>query len=157
AEKQPLADPDLALEELELLRWLADHHFTFLGARSYDLVKEGGEDVLRIVQGSGLGILRKSQHTTSESFAALPQEARERARAKDLLILTKANSRTTVPRPGYLDYVGVRRFNDAGEVVGETRFLGLYTSAAYHANPTDIPLLRRKVLAVLERAGLLTG
>src|SRR4029079_19596686 len=99
----------------------------------------------------------QSQRTVSASFAALPAEARERARHRDLLILTKANSRSTVPRPGYLDYVGVKRFNASGEVVGETRFLGLYTSAAYHANPGDIPLLRRKVRGVLERAGLHPG
>ena len=157
AEKQALPDPEQALEELEFLRWLADHHFTFLGSRSYELAKEGGEDVLRIVPGSGLGILRRSNRTVSSAFASLPQQARERARTKELLILTKANARATVHRPGYLDYVGVKRFNDAGEVIGETRFLGLYTSAAYHANPADIPLLRRKVRGVLEQAGLLPG
>src|SRR6185503_9606073 len=157
AEKQVLPDPDQALEELEFLRWLADHHFTFLGSRTYELAKEGDEDVLRIVPGSGLGILRRSSRTVSSAFASLPQQARERARTKELLILTKANARATVHRPGYLDYVCVKRFNDAGEVIGETRFLGLYTSAAYHANPADIPLLRRKVRGVLERAGLLPG
>ena len=35
---------------------------------------------------------------------------------------------------------------------GEHRFLGLYTSTAYSANPADIPLLRRKVARVFERA-----
>src|SRR6185503_1281746 len=63
AEKQALPDPDQALEELEFLRWLIDNHFTFLGSRTYELAQEGGEDVLRIVPGSGLGILRKSQRT----------------------------------------------------------------------------------------------
>ena len=158
AEKQAAPhDPEQMREELEFLRWLIDNHFTFLGSRTYDLAKEGGEDVLKIVPGSGLGILRRSNRTVSSAFASLPQQARERARSRELLILTKANSRATVHRPGYLDYVGVKRFNAAGEVVGETRFLGLYTSAAYHANPTDIPLLRRKVSGVLERAGLLPG
>ncbi len=151
------ADPARASEELEFLRWLVDHHFTFLGCRDYDLVRNGTEDVLRIVPGSGLGILRESRRTVSASFASLPPEARERARAKELLILTKANSRATVHRPGYLDYVGVKRFDGGGEVVGERRFLGLYTSAAYNANPTEIPLLRRKVREVLARAGVLPG
>ena len=79
--------------------------------------------------------------------------ARWRA-SRYLLNLTKANSRATVHRPAYLDYVGVKRFDEEGNVVGERRFLGLYTHAAYHANPRDIPILRRKVDAVLERAGL---
>jgi len=160
AEAQPhFAAPEGAQpnEELEFLRWLVDHHFTFLGCRDYDLGREGNEDVLRIVPGSGLGILRESKRAVSASFASLPPEARERARIKEPLILTKANSRTTVHRPGYLDYVGVKRFDAGGEVIGEARFLGLYTSAAYHANPTDIPLLRRKVREVLARAGLMAG
>ena len=156
-EKQPPPlDPQRTAEELAFLRWLADNHFTFLGFRNYDLVREKDEDVLRIVPGSGLGILRDTGGTTvSTSFAALPPDARERARKKELLILTKANSRATVHRPGYLDYVGVKRFNAQGEVAGERRFLGLYTSSAYGANPAEVPLLRHKVQEVLARAGFL--
>ncbi len=152
----PPLDPQQTREDLAFLRWLVDDHFTFLGFRDYDLVREKGEDVLRIVPGSGLGILRETgRETVSVSFAALPPEARERARKKELLILTKANSRATVHRPGYLDYVSVKRFDVKGEVAGERRFLGLYTSAAYHANPADIPLLRHKVREVINRAGFL--
>ncbi len=153
--KPPPLDRAQTREDLAFLRWLADHHFTFLGYRDYDLVKEKGEDVLRVVPDSGLGILRETRETVSVSFAALPPEARVRARKKELLILTKANSRATVHRPGYLDYVGVKRFDAKGEVAGERRFLGLYTSAAYNANPAAIPLLRRKMKEVLDRAGLL--
>ena len=67
-------------------------------------------------------------------------------------MLTKANSRATVHRPSYLDYVGVKRFGDAGQVIGECRFLGLYTTTAYKSSPADIPLLRDKVHQVLARA-----
>ena len=74
------------------------------------------------------------------------------ARMRQPLILTKANSRSTVHRPLYLDYIGVKRF-DGGEVAGERRFLGLYTSAAADANPLEIPILRGKVRRVTRRAG----
>src|SRR4030095_16263804 len=93
--------------------------------------------------------------TLSASFASLPPEARKRARVKELLVLTKANSRSTVHRPGHLDYVGVKQFNAKGEVVGETRFLGLYTHTVYAESPMQVTLLRRKLAAVLDRAGLL--
>jgi len=157
AQQPAPGEPEQVREEIEFLRWLTDGHFTFLGSRTYDLVREAGEDALRIVPGSGLGILRTSTRSVSSAFASLPSEARARARARDLLILTKANARSSVHRPGYLDYVGIKRFDAAGEVTGETRFLGLYTSTAYHAHPSDIPLLRRKVQRVLEHAGLLPG
>ena len=93
----------------------------------------------------------------SVSFAQLPPEVRRLAREKSLLSLTKANSRATVHRPAYLDYVGVKRFDDSGEVSGERRFLGLYTHTAYSASPWEIPVLRRKAQRVVERSGLLQG
>src|SRR5438874_1761148 len=151
------AVPHAELEEgRAFLAWLRNDHFTFLGCRDYELASVKGEDVLRIVPGSGLGILReRAGETVSASFATLPPEARKRARVKELLVLTKANARSTVHRPGQLDYVGIKRFNDKGEVIGETRFLGLYTHTAYSENPMQVPLLRRKLGDVIERAGLL--
>jgi glutamate dehydrogenase len=62
-----------------------------------------------------------------------------------------------VHRPGYLDYIAVKRFDAAGQVCGEDRFLGLFTSTAYSANPAEIPLLRRKTAEVVQRAGLAQG
>ncbi|CAM5434296.1 NAD-glutamate dehydrogenase [Streptomyces violaceorubidus] len=68
-------------------------------------------------------------------------------------MLTKANSRATVHRPSYLDYVGVKKFDENGNVVGERRFLGLFSSAAYTESVRRVPVVRRKVEEVLERAG----
>ncbi len=136
-----------------LLRWLADGHFTFLGYREYDLVDGPDGMMLRAVAGTGLGILRHDRQSSS-SFAALPPEVRARARDPQRLILTKANSLSTVHRPSYLDYVAVKRLDDAGEVAGECRFLGLYTHVAYSESITRIPVLRRKLAGVLEALGL---
>ncbi len=136
------------------LAWAVDHHFTFLGYRDYELGVADGEDQLRIVARSGLGVLREPKlGGVSHSFAELPRELRALAREARLLVLTKANARSTVHRPGYLDYIGVKKFDAAGKVVGERRFVGLYTSSAYHADPSEVPLLRRKVEQVIERAG----
>ena len=147
--------PEVMEEDKAFLKWLADQHFIFLGYRDYDLVQEGGEDVLRVVPGSGLGILReRTQTKISKSFATVTPEAKSLARTPDLLILTKANSRSTVHRQGYLDYIGVKRLDAKGQVLGEQRFLGLFSSTAYASHPTDIPLLRRKVNKVIARAGL---
>ncbi|MFD9522557.1 NAD-glutamate dehydrogenase [Streptomyces sp. NPDC059979] len=154
--------PDLREYELEeareLLRWLADDHFTFLGYREYNLV-DG--DALSAVPGTGLGILRSDPHHSgkedghpvSPSFNRLPADARAKAREHRLLVLTKANSRSTVHRPSYLDYVGVKKFDADGNVVGERRFLGLFSSAAYTESVRRVPVIRRKVAEVLERAG----
>jgi glutamate dehydrogenase len=155
-EHPPPVEAEERDEAKALLAWIVDDHFTFLGYREYDLVDVDGDAALRRVPGTGLGILRDTDDE-AEHLVHLQPEARGLARAKDPLVLTKANSRATVHRPAYLDYIGVKRFDDAGEVVGERRFLGLYTSTAYSASPHDIPLLRRKVRKVRERAGLPPG
>ncbi len=155
AAKAPL-DAAEAREARDFLNWLAENHMTLLGYRDYDLLTEGGEDVLRVVRGSGLGILREREGTTvSTSFATLPPEMRAHARKPEILVLSKANARATVHRPGYLDYVGVKRFDDKGRVIGERRILGLYTHTVYTANVAEIPVVRRKVAAVHDRAGFL--
>ncbi|MEU0736925.1 NAD-glutamate dehydrogenase domain-containing protein, partial [Streptomyces lavendulocolor] len=158
--REPIADDlrDSEVEEArELLRWLADDHFTFLGYREYELT---GDDALAAVPGTGLGILRSDPHHSddeahpvSPSFNRLPRDARAKAREHKLLILTKANSRATVHRPSYLDYVGVKKFDEAGNVIGERRFLGLFSSAAYTESVRRVPVIRRKVAEVLEQAG----
>ncbi len=153
----PVPDADVA-ETQALLGWIADDHFTYLGYREYELTEEDGEDVLRAVPGSGLGILRDTGgEPVSQSFAKLPPEMRRRAREPVLLTLSKANTRSTVHRPVFPEYIGIKRFDASGGVIGERRFLGLWTSAAYSSSPGDIPILRRKVESVLERAGFPRG
>ncbi|MBV8227357.1 MAG: NAD-glutamate dehydrogenase [Verrucomicrobia bacterium] len=146
-------DHETVEEEKAFLSWLGSSHFTFLGYRRYELIKEGEEDVLRIVPGSGLGILRETGQASKRLAAATPQ-TRKLAGALQLLVLTKANTRSTVHRAGYLDSVGVKRFDAKGRISGEERFLGLYTATAYHSLRENIPLVRRKVKNVVRRAGL---
>lgn len=154
----PPVDADEVAQSADMLTWLADDHFTFLGYREYVLESvpaesgEGTDDVLRAVPGSGLGILRADQDL-SEAFARLPELVRAKARERTVLVLAKANSRATVHRPAYLDYVGVKTFGADGEVTGERRFLGLLSSTAYAESLTRIPLLRERAADVLRRCG----
>ncbi|RFC73978.1 NAD-glutamate dehydrogenase [Streptomyces sp. AcE210] len=157
---EPTAD-DLRTQDVEeareLLRWLSADHFTFLGYREYELRED---DSLSAVPGTGLGILRSDplhggddHHPVSPSFSRLPADARAKAREHKILVLTKANSRATVHRPSYLDYVGVKKFDAEGNVIGERRFLGLFSSAAYTESVRRVPVVRRKVQEVLRGAG----
>jgi glutamate dehydrogenase len=153
----PLPAAEVA-EGAAFLRWLVDNHFTFVGHRSYALDRVDGEDVLRIVPGSSLGVLRdRPGAELAARFSALPPELRAYARRPELLVVTKATARSTVHRAGYLDHVGVKRFDAQGQVCGEDRFLGLFTSTAYSAHPADIPLLRRKIANVIAAARLPEG
>src|SRR4051794_16169348 len=152
------ASPPTTLSPAEIergvafLEWLGDDHFTFLGYREYHLEREGDAEYLRGVPGSGLGILRNDPDLSA--VGKLPKKGAEIAREHTLLVLAKANSRATVHRPAYLDYVGVKTFDENGEVTGERRFLGLFSSAAYTESVWHVPLLREKAVDVLKTLGL---
>ena len=140
-------------EAAQFLRWLADDHFMFLGYRDYKLVPGRGETVLQSVTGSGLGILRNiGGKVVSHPLSTLPPDVRRKILEPVLLNLTKANSRATVQRGSYLDYIGIKRFDADGMPVGERRFLGLYPRNVVKQSLFDIPIVRRKIRAVLDRA-----
>jgi glutamate dehydrogenase len=148
-------DEELRTETQALLDWLVDDHFTFLGYREYRLTTRGKKMFLEAVEGSGLGLL--SRGVRGDKRVELTPEMRRLRRSRNWLIMTKANSRSTVHRPTYLDYIGVKIFNEEGEAVGERRFVGLFTSVAFSANPDNIPLLRHKVQKVMKRTGVDPG
>lgn len=138
-------------EGVAFLRWLEDRHFTFLGARDYDLQYDGDKVSLVAVPDSGLGILRGKAQTTQ---AYLPPEVLAILQSDEVVLVTKAMTRATVHRPSWLDYVSVKRYNAEGKVIGESRFLGLYTSTAYSAPVSEIPRVRQRVAAVMEASGV---
>ncbi|WP_266171765.1 NAD-glutamate dehydrogenase [Dyella subtropica] len=142
-------------EASEFLRWVADDNFTFLGYREYEVTQADGDEVLRSVEGSGLGILHKSERSMApRSLRTLVASELPQSGSTDAIILTKTNARSHVHRPSHMDYIGVLRFDANGKPVAEQRFLGLFTSNAYMARPQDVPLVRHKVEAVLARSGL---
>ena len=142
-------------EASEFLRWLADDNFTFLGFREYEVADADGDRVLRSVESSGLGILRKNDRVLApRSLRTLAASELPQSGATDAIILTKTNARSHVHRAGYMDYIGVLQFDAHGRAVAEQRFLGMFSSNAYMARPQDVPLVRHKVETVLVRAGL---
>ncbi|WP_240125218.1 NAD-glutamate dehydrogenase [Thermomonas alba] len=149
----PVADKQRH-EAQEFLRWAADDHFTFFGYREYRVEKRGKEEVLVAVPGSGLGLLRSEDGHKVRPLKSLAAHGMPQSGAVDALILTKTNARSTIHRPGYMDYIGVLEFDAKGRAVAEQRFLGLYTSSAYNRRPWDIPLVRERFNYVMEQSGL---
>ena len=147
------------VEAQEFLRWAANDHFTYLGYREYKVAsrpaKGGGkEEVLVADVDTGLGLLRGKDAGKPRKLNTLAAHFMPQSGSVDALILTKTNSRATVHRPGYMDYIGVLSFDANGKPVAEQRFLGLYTSSAYLRRPWDIPLVRERHQYVMDRSGL---
>jgi glutamate dehydrogenase len=142
-------------ESKAFLHWLVDNHFTFLGYRDYEVIGEGEQKALKLISHTGLGVL--SNESTSKVirfFHELPPKALTLVLAPQFLILSKTNTKATVHRSAYTDYVGIKRYDAKGNIIGEHRFIGLYTTEAYHGDPLYIPYLRLKVDHILQKSGL---
>ncbi|MCB1561835.1 MAG: NAD-glutamate dehydrogenase, partial [Xanthomonadales bacterium] len=147
-------DADGRAEAKAFLEWVSDDHFTFLGYREYEVAREDGEEVLKALPETGLGILHDGRITTRpRSLRSLAAHELPQSGAVDALILTKTNARATVHRAGYMDYIGILCFDKQGVPVAEQRFLGLYTSSAYNRRPWEIPLVRERFNYVMDRSG----
>ncbi|HLT14215.1 MAG TPA: NAD-glutamate dehydrogenase [Marinobacter sp.] len=144
-------------EARAFLNWLTEDHFTFLGYDEYDFVKDKKGMVVQRVENSELGIFRvNNERPDKVRLNELPQRTRhEMTRTDDIFIFAKSAQRSRVHRPAYPDYIAVKKFNSKGEVVGERRFLGLYTARVYNERPDEIPLLRRKFQTVMSRSGFM--
>ena len=154
-----LANKTVAEDELpatrEFLQWLLNGHFTFLGYCEYQLQQRDGRDVLFEDLGQRKGVIALSDAPARcvEVDDRYPGLA-DFHNAKRILVFAKSSQRSQVHRAAYPDYVVVKRFDKQGNVCGESRFLGLYTSSVYSESPMSIPIIRDKVQYVIEKSEL---
>jgi glutamate dehydrogenase len=149
----PLPVDEIA-EAIQFLEWIEDDNFTLLGARDYSFTESG--EALDPSFETGLGILRSRDVRLLQRWnqpLTITPEIRAFLEQPKLLIVTKATIRSRIHRRVYLDYIGIKRFDRDGKLVGERRFCGLFTSTAYTRPARTIPYLRRKIDSIIRRAG----
>jgi glutamate dehydrogenase len=148
------------LEYATFMKWLQDDNYVFLGYREYDILEKHKVQHLQVNTNSGLGLLSKtdeSAYQQSVPLSDIPEGLRERVTGGHTLVVTKTNAESTVHRPARMDYIGVKKLNDAWKVTGEQRFIGLFTSKGLSTPVADIPILRLKLRRVLELDKALAG
>src|SRR3954466_8860672 len=149
-------EEDEVAEVVSFLEWLARDNFILLGARDYELV----DGALRVVSGPGLGPLaREARSAFAKPVAveSLDPSLRERALGGELLLVSKTNRMSPVHRRVRMDYVGIRRVSADGEIVGEARLIGLFTTKAYAEPASETPVLHRKLQRILASEDLIVG
>ncbi len=139
-------------ETEDFMRWLINRNFVFMGYAEYDFFDAKGQEKLKAVEGSKLGILKLSGDTTFRGLESLSPALRHLVLTPQLVEITKSNRRSPVHRPVPMDTIGLKRFDKKGNVVGEARFLGLFTSNVYYQSAEHIPLLRQKIANVMKRS-----
>ncbi|HEX5556640.1 MAG TPA: NAD-glutamate dehydrogenase [Gaiellales bacterium] len=152
--------PAVIQESTEFLQWLTDDSFIYLGYREYAISGAGDDAVITVVPGSGLGVMSddsQSRFARPVAVSELEQSVRDRVFSGPLLTVAKTNRETAIHRRARMDYIGVKRFDGSGAVVGELRMIGLFTSKAYAESARQIPLIRRKLEAIMRWEDLIVG
>lgn len=141
-------------EAVAFLKWLQDGNFIFLGAIEYSFYDARGGERMQVIDGSELGLFHVDDlELKPQGLTALPPEVRHFAMLPHVVEITKSNRKSIVHRPVHMDYIGFKRFDSQGKVIGEIRFLGLFTSQVYFQSALDIPVIRRKTSHLLQQAG----
>ena len=153
------AYPDRDQEELAEARafidWLLEEHFTFLGYARSHAHNVGEVTQVQLDNEAGLGLARAgSRHADADQFIAPHEEMAKYITHGRLVVVTKANMRSSIHHPHYMDVISIKRLAEDGSVEGTDRYIGLFSLDAYINRPRDIPLIRRKVNHVLERSRL---
>ncbi|TFF22167.1 NAD-glutamate dehydrogenase [Jiella endophytica] len=156
----PESERQAAEEAARLLEWLRDDNFIFLGTCDYDYHGERDGEMLERRQSDALGILSDPDirilGRPGRPLVTTP-EIRDFLKAPAPLIVTKANARSRVHRRAYMDYVGVKQYDDDGRLTGELRIVGLFTSTAYTRSILTIPYVRQKAETVIDKSGFRPG
>ena len=156
ADNPPPLAPHRTAEAMAFLEWLAADNFTLLGARRYLLDGDLDDPALRVTSEDGLGLLRDPDYPVwsgTRGAADTPRALNALLASPEPLLITRAGVAVTVHRRVNGDLIAVKGFDRQGRVVSETRFLGLYTSAALNTSPRQVPLLRRKVGEIVDTLG----
>jgi glutamate dehydrogenase len=156
ADNPPPLAPHRTAEAMAFLEWLAADNFTLLGARRYLLTGDLDDPAMQPASDVALGILRDPDYPVWSGVrgaADTPRALKALLASPEPLLITRAGAVVNVHRRVNGDLVAVKGFDRDGRVVSETRFIGLYTSAALGTSPRQVPLLRRKVGEIIDALG----
>ncbi|MCB1504094.1 MAG: NAD-glutamate dehydrogenase [Hyphomicrobiaceae bacterium] len=142
-------------ETISFCRWMRAGQFVFLGMREYRLDGDPETGSLRVVEGSGKGLLANPNvHVLrrGRELVSLTDEIRRFYLKPSPIIITKSNVTSRVHRRAHMDYIGLKTYTPEGRLAGELRIVGLFTAAAYTEPTSEIPFLRLKVDRVFKAA-----
>jgi len=145
------ACPD-ADEVRAFLNWMINDHFLFIATCRFAMQGDAEGGVVRLVADSGLGVLRGAAESGQRAEDWVSGLGVDLSVFHYDLLVTKANARSNIHRPAYMDCVAVKQRDGQGKVIGLYCLVGLFSSGAYSTPPRQIPLLRKKIEEVFTAA-----
>ena len=151
----PLSEKEIS-ESIKFLHWIENQNFTFLGCRDYKLITSNTKKTLKMLPQSGLGVLKDTSKSLKlRHLSDMSEKVTSSMLSPEALIIAKTNTKSSIHRPAYTDYIGVKQFDEKGRLIGERRFIGLFTATAYSSSILSIPYFRLKSAKIMDASGLL--
>ena len=152
AERESLQGSDedaLNKSYIDLLDWLRNDNFTFLGYREYRYETKEKVNEFVGITGSELGTLK-----TDKEVDLLDDVSDCSLLTRETLIFAKSSTLSRIHRPAYPELLIVNRVDIDGNIIGQHRFLGLFTARVFNQDPNNIPIVRDKITAIIQKTGL---
>ncbi|OFW79758.1 MAG: hypothetical protein A2887_03095 [Alphaproteobacteria bacterium RIFCSPLOWO2_01_FULL_40_26] len=145
----------------EFISWINDGNFILLGAKEFDIVEsKNGEYRLEEVKDNDpdLGIFRsKYDDFRPEVLNSSVLEVAGSIKNPFVIEVLKSRYRSRVHRITNAERIRVQKISADGKIIGEFRFVGLFTSSAYHVSINSIPMVRHKTAKVIKDSGYVKG
>ena len=141
-------------EAVSFIDWVTDNKFIFLGAIEFDIEVKSGKYNYKEVDDSRLGSYKSEYEITKPTIVNVSSEEIEEVVKNPYLVeILKSRYKSQIHRYSNAERIRIQKFDDNGKVVGEYRFIGLFTSSVYYQNPKSIPIVRKKIDQVIINSG----
>ena len=141
-------------EAVSFIDWVSDNKFIFLGAIEFDIEVKNGQYSYKEVVGSRLGTYKSNYEITKPTVVNVSSSEIEDVVANPYLVeILKSRYKSQIHRNSNAERIRIQKFDPQGKVIGEYRFIGLFTSSVYYQNPKSIPIVRKKIEQVINASG----
>ncbi len=156
---QSIVKKEKLAEIKDFIDWLVKGNFVLLGVKEFDINKEkDGSYSLKGIKNAESGVFCSQYDEMRPGVInSTPREIEDSVKSPYVLEILKSRYRSKVHRIANAERVRVQKFDGNGNVIGEYRIIGLFTSSAYNQSVTNIPLVRRKVEKVIQESGYIKG
>ncbi len=145
-------------EAQEFISWINDKNFIFLGAKEFDVKKAAKDQYCLEEVNEGFGVFRSKQDDFRPLVVnASPEEVGSSIDNPYVIEILKSRYRSRIHRIANAERIRIQKISANGKVVGEYRFIGLFTSSAYNCSINQIPLVRNKIAQVIADSGYAQG
>ncbi len=152
-------DQQYLQEVKDFIAWLINGNFIFLGANEFTIDKNKKDEYqLSEISGCAHGMFRTNiaefkPHVVNSSSA----EVNDSITKPFVIEILKSRYRSKIHRITNAERIRIQKISPEGKIIGEYRFIGLFTSSAYVSSISSIPLIRNKIQQVINASGFGKG